>query len=161
MTRPWIVPALSLLLLASTVALAQVEFVVESYIVSKVTRDDGTREDRYSPTTEGARPGQVVEFRIIATNESEETLPPGIVAISVPIPEGTQFVPHSATPSSEDLLTEFSADNVTFSETHVFVGLGDNRTIADPTAYTWVRWTVLVDMEPGAELTLVFRATMR
>jgi uncharacterized repeat protein (TIGR01451 family) len=165
MRRPWIVLALSLLLLASTVAFAQaphpIETVLETYIVSLVTREDGTREDRYSPATQ-ARPGQVVEYRVIVTNVSEETLPPGIVVITMPIPEGTQFVPSSATPSSDDLLTEFSADDgLTFADTHVFVGLGDTRTIADPTAYTRVRWTVLVDMEPGTELTLVYRVTMR
>lgn len=165
MRRPWTIPALSLLLLASTVALAQasdpLETVLETYIVSQVTREDGTREDRYSPATQ-ARPGQVVEYRIIVTNVSEETLPPGIVVITMPIPEGTQFVPSSATPSSDGLLTEFSADDgMTFAETNVFIGLDDDRTIADPTAYTRVRWTVLVDIEPGTELTLVYRVTMR
>ena len=165
MRRPWIVPALSLLLLASTAALAQatdpIETVLETYVVSQVTRDDGTREDRFSPATQ-ARPGQVVEYRIIVTNVSEETLPPGIVVISVPILEGTQFVPSSATPSSEELLTEFSADDgMTFAETNVFIGLGDDRAIADPTAYTTVRWTVLADMEPGDALTLVYRVTIR
>jgi uncharacterized repeat protein (TIGR01451 family) len=165
MRRPWTVPALTLLLLVSTVAFAQasdpLETVLETYIVSQVTRDDGTREDRYSPATQ-ARPGQVVEYRIIVTNVSEETLPPGIVVISVPILEGTQFVPSTATPSSDELLTEFSADDgMTFAENNVFIGLGDDRTIADPTAYTTVRWTVLVDMEPEDELTLVYRVTIR
>jgi uncharacterized repeat protein (TIGR01451 family) len=165
MRRPWTVPALSLLLLASTAAFAQandpLETVLETYIVSQVTRDDGTREDRYSPATQ-ARPGQVVEYRIIVTNVSDETLPPGIVVISVPILEGTQFVPSSATPSSDELLTEFSADGgMTFAENNVFIGLGDDRSIADPTAYTTVRWTVLVDMEPEDELTLVYRVIIR
>jgi len=164
MTRPWIVPAL-LLLLASTVAFAQatdpLETVLETYIVSQVTREDGTREDRFSPATQ-ARPGQVVEYRIVVRNVSDETLPRGIVVITVPVPEGTQYVPNSATPNSEDLLTEYSADDgLTFAETHVFVGLGDNRTIADPTAYTTVRWTVLVEMEPDTELTLVYRVLIR
>ena len=98
----------------------------------------------------------------IVTNVSDETLPPGIVVISVPILEGTQFVPSSATPSSDELLTEFSADGgMTFAENNVFIGLGDDRSIADPTAYTTVRWTVLVDMEPEDELTLVYRVTIR
>jgi len=166
MTRPWIVPALSLLLLvAATVAFAQatnpVETELETYIVSQVTREDGTREDRFSPATQ-ARPGQAVEYRIIVRNVSDETLPPGIVVITVPVLEGTQFLPNSATPSSEDLLTEFSADDgLTFAEINVFVGLGENRAIADPTAYTTVRWTLLVEMEPETELTLVYRVTIR
>jgi len=166
MTRPWIVPALSLLLsFAATVAFAQatnpVETELETYIVSQVTREDGTREDRFSPATQ-ARPGQVVEYRIIVRNVSVETLPPGIVVITVPILEGTQYLPNSATPSSEDLLTEYSADDgLTFAEINVFVGLGENRAIADPTSYTTVRWTVLVEMEPDTELTLAYRVTIR
>jgi len=165
MRQPWIVPALLALSLATAVALAQalepVRWALETYIVSQVTRDDGTREDRFSAATQ-ARPGQIVEYRIIVSNVSEETLPPGIVVITVPVLEGTQFLPNSATPSSDGLLTEFSADDgLTFAETNVFVGLGDQRTIADPTAYTTVRWTVLEEMEPGAELTLAYRVTIR
>lgn len=157
--------AVSLLLLVSSVASAQavdpIQTALETYIVSQVTRDDGTREDRFTPATQ-ARPGQVVEYRILVRNVSEETLPPGIVVITLPIPEGTQYVPHSATPSNDDLLTEYSADGgAVFDETNVIIGLGDQRTIADPTAYTHVRWTVLADMEPQAEVVLVYRVTIR
>jgi uncharacterized repeat protein (TIGR01451 family) len=134
---------------------------MEIYVVSQVTRDDGTREDRFTPATE-ARPGQTVEYRLIVRNVSEETLPPGIVVITAPVPEGTQFVPNSATPEHRR-----AADRVLrrprrhLRRDNVFVGLGDHRTIADPTAYTTVRWTLLEEMEPGAELTLVYRVTVR
>ncbi len=185
MKKPWFIVAALLLSLAAPLALAQavepdepeqvtepaqpaepappqpVRTVLETYVVNQVTRDDGTREERFTAATQ-ARPGQIVEYRIIVSNVSEETLPPGIVVITVPVLEGTQFVPNSATPSSETLLTEFSADRgQTFAEVNVFIGLGDQRTIADPTAYDTVRWTVLEDMEPGAEITLVYRVTIR
>jgi uncharacterized repeat protein (TIGR01451 family) len=138
-----------------------VQVEMEIYVVSQVTRDDGTREDRFTRATE-ARPGQTVEYRLIVRNVSEETLPPGIVVITAPVPEGTQFVPSSATPSTDVLLTEYSADRgSTFAESNVFVGLGEGRSIADPTAYTTVRWTLLEEMEPAAELTLVYRVTVR
>jgi uncharacterized repeat protein (TIGR01451 family) len=159
-----LVPFVVALLLAGSVsaqATNPVQVEMEIYVVSQVTRDDGTREDRFTRATE-ARPGQTVEYRLIVRNVSEETLPPGIVVITAPVPEGTQFVPNSATPSTEVLLTEFSADGgATFAESNVFVGLGDRRSIADPTAYTTVRWTLLEEMEPAAELTLVYRVTVR
>ena len=138
-----------------------VQVEMEIYLVSQVTRDDGTREDRFTLTTT-ARLGQTVEYRLIVRNVSEETLPPGIVVITAPVPEGAQFLPNSATPSTDVLLTEFSADRgATFAEVNVFVGLGEERSIADPTAYTTVRWTLLEEMEPAAELTLVYRVTVR
>lgn len=165
MRHPWIAPVVSLLLAASSVASAQgvdpIQTVLETYIVSQVTRDDGTREDRFTAATQ-ARPGQVVEYRVIVRNVSDETLPPGIVVITLPVPDGTQFVPHSATPSHDGLLTEYSADGgVLFDENNVIIGLGDQRTIAEPTAYTHVRWTVLAEMEPQDEVVLVYRVTIR
>jgi uncharacterized repeat protein (TIGR01451 family) len=134
---------------------------LEVYVVSQITRDDGAREERFTEATE-ARPGQIVEYRLVVTNVGDQTLPPGIVVVTGPVPEGTQFVPFSATPSDERLLTEYSADRgLTFYETNVFVGEGEQRAIADPTTYDAVRWTVLAEMEPEAQLTLVYRVTVR
>ncbi len=134
---------------------------VEIYLVNQVTRDDGTREERLTPTTE-ARPGQTIEYRLIARNVGDETLPAGIVVVTGPVPTGTQFLPNSATPSDDGLLTEYSADGgQEYFETNVFVGEGAQRTIADPTAYTTVRWTLLGTMEPGDEVVLVYRVVVR
>ena len=134
---------------------------LQVYVVSQVTRDDGTREERFTEATE-ARPGQVVEYRLVVRNVSDETLPAGIVVVTGPVPEGTQFVAFSATPSDEGLLTEFSADRgTTFYETNVFVGQGDQRRIAEPTSYDAVRWTLLEEFEPAQQRTLVYRVTVR
>ena len=134
---------------------------LQVYVVSQVTRDDGTREERFTEATE-ARPGQVVEYRLVVRNGGDETLPAGIVVVTGPVPEGTQFVAFSATPSDEGLLTEFSADRgTTFYESNVFVGQGDQRRIADPESYDAVRWTLLEEFEPAQELTLVYRVTVR
>jgi uncharacterized repeat protein (TIGR01451 family) len=164
MRLPWLVSFVVAFVLVGVVqaqATNPVQVEMEIYVVSQVTRDDGTREDRFTRATE-ARPGQTVEYRLIVRNVSEETLPPGIVVITAPVPEGTQFVPNSATPSTEVLLAEFSADRgATFAETNVFIGLGEGRRIAEPSAYTTVRWTLLEEMEPGTERTLVYRVTVR
>lgn len=155
----------SFLALVASFAMAQgsgpVVIDLEIYLVNQVTRDDGSREERLTPTTE-ARPGQTIEYRLIARNVGDETLPAGIVVVTGPVPNGTQYLPNSATPSHDGLLTEFSADGGReYFETNVFVSQGGERTIADPTAYTTVRWTLLEVMEPGAEVVLVYRVIVR
>lgn len=140
-----------------------VTITTEIFLVSQVTRDDGTREERFTPITE-ARPGQVVEYRITVQNvTSDEVLPGGIVVITAPVPEGTAFVANSATPSSDAILTEYSADfGATRYEENVFVTRADGaKAIADPSEYTTITWTVRSDLEPGATVVLVYRVTIR
>lgn len=98
-----------------------------------------------------ARPGQVVEYQITATNSGETPLPAGTVTITGPVPATTTFVADSATLSSDDLLTEFSLDGDSFSETP-----------ATPSAenYRSVRWTLLTDLQPGQVETFVYRVTV-
>jgi len=134
---------------------------IEIYVVSHVTRDDGTREERYTQSSE-ARPGQTVEYRVFIENVSDTTLPAGLVQIRLPIPEGTEYVANSATPSSERLLTEFSADRgATFSEPPVIIGSDDQRRTAEPSSYDEIRWTFFIELEPGQEETLVYRVIVR
>lgn len=161
-------PALLVLLLAlslGAVAAAQaddpVDVRLEIFVVSEVTNDDGTRGERFSPAT-SARPGQTVEYRLFATNVSDETLPAGIVVLYGPVPDGTRFVENSATPTSERVLTEYSADGgETFGEPPVLVEAADGtRAVAAPADFDAVRWTLLVPMEPGQEEALVYRVVV-
>ena len=134
---------------------------LEIFVVSHVTRDDGTREERYTEASE-ARPGQMVEYRIFVTNVSDTTLPAGLVQIRLPVPEGTEYVPNSATPSSDRVLTEFSADRGrSFSEPPVLIGDDENRSTAEPSSYEEIRWTFFVELEPGQEEALVYRVIVR
>lgn len=128
---------------------------LEIYLVSTVGG-----EERFTEATT-ARPGQTVEYRLFAKNESEETLPAGTVVVTGPILEGTTFVANSATPSSDRVLTEYSVDGEVFGEPPlVLPGEGGNRRVAEPTEYTAVRWTLLVPMEPGDEESFVYRVTL-
>jgi uncharacterized repeat protein (TIGR01451 family) len=138
-----------------------VEVRLEIYVVSEVTTDDGNKEERFSEATT-ARPGQVVEYRLMAENIGDTTLPAGTVVITGPVPDGTTFVPESATPSSELFLTEYSADNGdSYSEPPVIVTMNNNqRRIADPVLYNAVRWTLLVPMEPGSDEAFIYRVTV-
>jgi len=133
-----------------------ITFRSEIYIVSQVTAEDGSREERFTAAT-SAIPGQVVEYRIFATNAGETTLPAGRVQIFGPVQEGMSYVANSATPSSDRVLTEFSVDGETFADGPVLVGTGDARRVADPSEYTMIRWTLLVPMEPGQEEPFVYR----
>ncbi|MEJ2666378.1 MAG: hypothetical protein P8Z81_04645, partial [Deinococcales bacterium] len=134
-----------------------IQLRTEIYIVSEVTNKDGSKSEKLTKA-DSARPGQIVEYRLFAKNVSNTTLPSGVVQISTPVPNGMQYVPNSATPSSSTLLTEFSADGgKTFSKPPVLTGTGADRKVAEPTSYTNVRWTVLSSMEPGQEVPFFYR----
>ncbi len=151
MVKSWLMVTLLSVL---GMAFAQDETVsvrIEAYIVSQVTADDGSITERFSESTT-ARPGQVVEYRVFATNNDATTLPPESVSVLGPIPESSVYVDGSATPTSERVLTEFSLDNETFSETP--------ETTEGPTAYRTVRWTLLVPMEPEQEEMFAYRVTI-
>lgn len=124
---------------------------IEAYIVSQVTADDGSVTERFSESST-ARPGQVVEYRVFATNTDETTLPAESVTVLGPVPESSTYLDGSATPSSEAVRTEFSLDGETFSETP--------ETTEGPSAYRAVRWTLLTPLEPGQEEGFSYRVTI-
>jgi uncharacterized repeat protein (TIGR01451 family) len=139
----------------------EVSIRTEIFVISQVTGADGATTEEAKPATT-ARPGQIVEYRLVAKNETDTTLPAGTVVITGPVPNGTTFVPESATPKSERILTEYSADgtNFTDSDSPILSGTGDSRTVADPTTYQAVRWSLLVPLEPAQEETFVYRVTV-
>lgn len=137
-----------------------ITFKSEIYVVSQVTLSDGTKEERFTAATQ-AIPGQIVEYRIFATNSGETTLPAGVVQIYGPVQNGMEYVPNSATPSSDRVMTEFSTDGVNFSEPPVLVGPDSDRRVAEPTEYTMIRWTLLVPLEPGQEEPFYYRVVLK
>ena len=124
---------------------------IEAYIVSQVTADDGSVTERFSESTT-ARPGQVVEYRVFATNGDATTLPAESVSVLGPIPDSSTYVDGSATPTSDGVRTEFSLDGEAFSATP--------ETAEGPTAYRAIRWTLLIPLEPGQEERFVYRVTI-
>lgn len=135
---------------------------IESYIVDVITTEGGLRQETFIPATT-ARPGQVVEYRVFVTNRGNTTLPAGTVLVIGPIPEGTVYLDLSATPTSERLLTEFSADGGnTYMEPPVLLTAPDGtRRVAEPSEYTAIRWTLLFPLEPNQEETLFYRVTVQ
>lgn len=125
---------------------------VETFVISTVTAENGTpREEAIAATT--ARPGQVVEYRLRLVNRGEATLPPGTVKLRGPVPDTTSYVAGSATPSSEAVLTEVSADG---GETFSQAATAEN----EAQVYNVIRWTVLIPLEPGQEMQFVYRVTV-
>jgi uncharacterized repeat protein (TIGR01451 family) len=151
------------LLLALVVAQSDnpVSVRLEIFVVSQVTQEDGSLKESFKPS-QTARPGQTVEYRLFAKNEDETNLPAGTVVITGPIPDGTTFVPNSATPNSEDILTEYSADGENFqnSDSPLMIETDGNREIVDPLDYKAVRWTLLSELQPGQEVQFVYRITV-
>ncbi len=156
-----LIAALAALLLAAA-SLAQqgaanpIQLRTEIYIVSLVTLANGGQEERFTAATE-AIPGQVIEYRIFATNAGETTLPAGRVTITGPVMDGFEFVPRSATPSSDRVLTEYSHDGTTFGIAPLLVGEGAGRRVVEPEEYRAVRWTLLEPLEPGQEEPFYYR----
>ncbi len=124
---------------------------IEAYIVSQVTGDDGNAQEEFSASTT-ARPGQVVEYRVTATNNDETTLPPDTVTVNGPIPAASTYVDGSATPSSDSVRTEFTVDGESYSDAP--------ETTEGPSAYRAVRWTILTPLEPGQSEEFVYRVTI-
>ena len=156
--RPLALLVLVATFLGAPLALAQSPIAIrlEIFVVSEITTDDGDREERFSEATT-ARPGQVVEYRLFATNEGDTTLPAGTVVILGPVPDGTSYIENSSTPTSERVLTEYSADGETFTEPPVLTGPEDDRELVEPEDYETVRWTLLEPMEPGQEEVFFYR----
>ena len=158
-----------LLLLGAGLAFAQEEVaepvtvMLNAFIVSTTTNDDGEEEETFTEAAE-ARPGQVVEYRVTAMNEGETTLPAGNVVVTGPVPAGTTYLGDSATTESQVNLT-FSADEgQTFSAPPVMITVtndeGEEEVEAAPEQYSAVRWTVERALEPEESLEFSYRVTV-
>lgn len=137
------------LLLATTLLICQVAVAQSNPIefASEVLRV--SRSGHLAPAT-SAVPGDVIEYRVYATNTGRTTLPAGTVQILGPVPEDMRFVPGSATPSSRRVLSEYATDGTTFS-------VNENRTASELRSVRSLRWTLLEPMEPGAVEVFVYR----
>ena len=138
---------------------------LEAYIVTVITKDDGTKEEQFSKATT-ARPGQTVEYRVIVVNTSSETLPGTNAYITGPVPASTDYLAESATATSDKALLEFSADGgQSFAETPMITKKNEQGeevlVEAQPEEYTDARWQLLQAVAPQETLTFSYRVTVR
>ncbi len=141
-----------------TVALA-------AYVVTEVTLDDGRVVEAFAEA-EAVFPGQVIEYRLIATNRSEAVLPAGRLTLVGPVPEQTRYVADSATTSGPDGRLEVSLDGEVFAAQPLLVTETDaeGREVeveVDPEGYRALRWVVLRSLQPGEELVVQYRVVVR
>jgi uncharacterized repeat protein (TIGR01451 family) len=141
------------------------EVRLEGYLVNVVTKEDGTQEEEFIAATE-ARPGQVVEYRVLVSNISNETLPASNAFITGPIPATTSYIADSATPTSAEARVEFSADGgQTFAEKPLIEKTneqGEKEMVeALPEEYTAARWAILIPLGPQQTLTFKYRVTVK
>ena len=108
--------------------------------------------------------GKSSEYRLSVNNQENTTLPRWL-PLSSPgrCLKAPAYVEGSATPSSERVLTEFSADNQSFSEPPITgsgEGTGGSEEVVAPSDYSAVRWTLLTPMEPAQEEVFTYRVVV-
>ena len=136
---------------------------LEAFLVDSVTQDDGTVEEVFLQA-DTARPGQLVEYRVLVKNISDALVSSGSSVVTGPVPAGTTFLAGSA--SSEDAEVMFSADGgQSFSMPPVMIMVtndeGEEEEVeASPEMYTAVRWRILKDMAADEEMILIYRVTV-
>ena len=127
----------------------------------KVVRN--AEQERFLPADE-ARPLDVVEYRLTYANTGAEPL--RNISVTDPIPAGTEYLVHTATPPQSGDVT-FSIDGgksyhawpVRYLKT-----LPDGTELwADATTdmITHIRWTIAGEFEPETEITFSYRALVK
>lgn len=138
---------------------------LEAYVVTVITKDDGTTEEQFKQAST-ARPGQVVEYRVVVVNTSNEILPGGNAYITGPVPASTDYIAETATPASDKAGLEFSADGgQNFAEKPMVMKKNDKGeeelVEVNPEEYTDARWHLLQAIAPQETLTFSYRVTVR
>ncbi len=158
-----------ILLFLGCLALAQtgepLNVSLEAYVVTVITNDDGSKEEQFSKAST-ARPGQIVEYRLVVVNNSNETLPGGNAYITGPVPASTDYLAETATAPSDKARLEFSADGgVTFADKPMVMKKneqGEEELVeVKPEEYTDARWQLLQALAPQETLTFSYRVTVR
>ena len=136
-----------------------------AFVVLEVRQDDGSTVESFVEA-ESVFPGQVIEYRLVATNRSGGELPAGRLTLVGPIPEPTLYVAESASPSGPEWRLEASLDGESFAEPPLLVVETDaeGREVeveADPGDYRALRWVVLRPLQPDEEIVLRYRVVVR
>ena len=136
-----------------------------AFVVTEVVRDDGSVIEEFAEA-EAVFPGQVIEYRLSATNQTGAVLPGGRLTLVGPVPAQTRYVAGSATSAGAEWRLEASLDRESFAEPPLFVTETDaeGREIeveADPGDYRALRWVVLRALQPDEEIVLHYRVVVQ
>jgi uncharacterized repeat protein (TIGR01451 family) len=162
--RPHLSLAAVLLALGAAVPSARAQpGAAEPLVITAENRTAAAAAESGAPRPDaGARPGDVIRYRLTFTNVGAERIRG--VALANPVAAGMRFVEASARTTREDVRTEYSADGgATWSaepmEEVALEGRRVRRPIA-PGRYTHVRWTVDGWVAPGATVVAEFEARL-
>lgn len=112
--------------------------------------------------SDALRAGDVVRYRLVFTNVT--ALPVRTVEFTDPVPAGLRYVAGSAGADRSDVTITFSIDGgVTYSPHPMVEEIVEGERVLKPAPlerYTHIRWRVRGSVEPGAQVTAEFRATL-
>lgn len=144
------------------VALAVADGPLNGFIEARkvVTQDTG-REVYLS--ADKATPRDVIEYRITYANNGESAL--RNIAITDPIPLGTNYISSSATrPESGEVQFSIDGGN-SYHEWPIrikkVIGGKEKWIEATPDMVTHIRWVIDGSFEPDTEVTFTYRATVK
>ncbi len=159
-------------LLALAAAASALELSLVSYQVVREVDASGRVVEKLVPAAEVA-PGDVLEWVLTAKNRSDQALKE--VALTVPIPPHTAYLPGSVRPLAlkrdervVKVAPVFSYDGVHFAppplKKKIFVRengrLVEKEVVVPPSAYTHVRWLV-PELLPGETVQVRLRTRVR
>ncbi len=123
-----------------------------------ITAHNVTAESAKRDAKNMARPGDEIRYTLVFTNVTTGRVKN--VQFVDPIPKGLVYVPGSAA-ARQSVRVEYSIDGgKAYAEQPMIAVVEDGRTVQKPAPrerYTHVRWTVLEDVAPGAQVTAEFR----
>jgi len=130
----------------------------EGFLVKEVIEEGGEKKEVLEPLPDKVYPGDVIEYKITVENVSDSRLKN--VVVRAKIPEGTVYVPGSATGNPE-----FSIDDgKTFSKEPIKYYVEENgqkiEKVATPDMYTNVRWKIEA-LKPGESIQLSYRVRVK
>ena len=122
---------------------------------------DGREQEIELAEAASARPGDQLRYRISFTNMSGESIAPGIIQITNPLPEAVEYLEGSA--FSREAQVQFSIDGGARFASAEALSLIDNgvRRPAGPADYSAIRWTWSRALHPGETGVVSFDARLR
>ena len=135
-----------------------------AFVVTETVLADGTRTETFTEA-EAVFPGQVIEYRLVATNRSGAVVSAGRLTLVGPVPESTRYLADSATADGPDWRLEASLDGEVFAEPPLRRiernAAGQEVEVdADPGEYRALRWVVLMALAPGETITFRYRVAV-